>query len=855
MDATPRNDNPQQLSLTFIFEDPRLMMGASSRMMVRVISSITYIFLGAAAAALLLFPDKMWAKAIGLCIVLFLLDRLVHLADGEKSLAELPREGIVNLAPYLRPPAFRAVQEAFQKSLLFGHDFYLELAEELLQRREVREGLHRLDVVPEEFRTKLDELMREGNAAPSREEQLTLATRLVAAACEKALQNGHHYIRLADLFAALATMEDALIRRLFRTFGIEADDMERALLFSIARSRSLFGSGILAGIGSFRHETHRGPRHRIMNRAWTSRPTYTLDQFGTDFTDLARQGTIGFLVGHEKEYERMVDTLARPINPNVILVGDPGAGKEAIVAHLALNIVRDKVPKALFDKRVVALHLSSLVAGASPAEVQQRLERIAEEIVIAGNVILYIPDIHNLVKTSGGEYMSAADALIPIVMNNAFPVVGATYPKEFKEYVESRSDFVGAFEVIHVEEISEAEAERLLVYHALVLEQMTGVLVSFGAVKEAVRVAKKHFRQKLLPSSAEEILKEAVSEAKKRGVSFLGPDIVVEVAERKTTVPIHEATEEESEKLLHFEEIVHQRFVNQDEAVKVVAQALREYRSGLARPGGPIASFLFVGPTGVGKTQLAKLIAEIQFGSPELMVRFDMSEYQDSQSLFRFIGTPDGKTPGALTDAVREHPYSIVLLDEFEKANHDILNIFLQVLDDGRLTDSLGRVTDFQNTIIIATSNAHSDLMKEALEKGESISSVAEYLKARLTDVFRPELLNRFTRIVVFRDLRPDEVRKVAEIHLAEFARLVSEQGITLTFSPDLVAAIAKWGYDPAFGARPIRRAIEDRVRAPLAEKILRKEIVAGSAVQATVRGEEVVFVPVAEEDATGEKS
>ncbi len=579
-----------------------------------------------------------------------------------------------------------------------------------------------------------------------------------------------------------------------------------------------------------------------MNRAWTSRPTPTLDKYGIDFTDLARDSQVGFLIGHDAEYERLVETLARPMNPNALLIGEPGIGKGAVIQHLALSLIKDDVPQGLFDRRLVGLQLQNLVAGAAPEELDARLKKIVEEIFMAGNIILYIPDIHNLVRTSGTAYLSAADALMPVIMANNFPVVGTTYPKEFKQLLEPRSDFVGIFESITVNEITEAEAEKILIYESLLLEKQAKIKISFGAIKRAVMLAKKYFRNRFLPSSAEELLKSALIDAERRGEKLVTPDRVTAVAEEKVNVPMHDAGGDEASKLLNMESIIHERLVGQEEAVTAVAQALREYRSGLTRKGGPIASFLFVGPTGVGKTELAKLLSEIQFGSPKMMVRFDMTEYQDKQSFYRFIGSPDGTIRGALTDAVLEKPYSLVLLDEFEKAYPDILNLFLQVLDDGRLTDNMSRVVDFTNTIIIATSNAHSDIINDSLSRGESMSNIAEYLKSRLVDIFKPELLNRFSKIIVFKNLEPKDLPPIVELNLKELAAAVKNQGIDLKFSPEAIAKIAKLGYDPQFGARPLRRVIDEYVRAPLSEALLSKKIARGAHVTYIVRDDSFDF-------------
>ena len=381
-----------------------------------------------------------------------------------------------------------------------------------------------------------------------------------------------------------------------------------------------------------------------------------------------------------------------------------------------------------------------------------------------------------------------------------------------------------------------------MTYESLLLEEQAEVTISFGAVREAVKLAKKFVHTKFLPASAEELLKGALAKAEQTGDKTIGPDLVIQVAESVTHIPIHEASIGEAENLLRMEDIVHERMVDQEEAVKAVATALREYRSGLARKGGPIASFLFVGPTGVGKTELAKILADIQFGSEKMMTRFDMTEYQDKPSYVRFIGSPDGVTRGALTDAVMEKPYSLILLDEFEKAYPDILNLFLQVLDDGRLTDGLGRTVDFTNTIIIATSNAHSDIINDALGKGESMTDISEYLKTRLVDVFKPELINRFSKIIIFKNLGPEQLQSIALLNLNELAAAVKEQGIFLDFDPEAVHQVAKMGYDPQFGARPLRRVIEEKIKAPLAEELLAKKIGKGAKVKLVYKEEKFQF-------------
>jgi len=830
--------------LEFYYDEPRLRMTIAGRILIRVIDYVMYLVLVAAALTFLISDIRVFYYS-GLFIALVLLDQWIHRGEGDMPISEFPKTSRVNIAKAFKPQAFSVLGRATDRSAIAKRPFFLEVAERLLELPDIEEGLARLDVKPKEFKAKLDDLVHQPAPAGTgkREDTVQKAEALANQAFKIAVESGHDFVSAQDLFSALANVHDQNIDRLFELFSIEAGDLERALIFSSVSSRRRFGRLPLT-LGGFVLDTHREIRHRIMNRAWTSRPTPTLDRYATDFTDLARETQVGFMVGHSEEYERLVETLGRPVNPNAILVGEAGIGKETIIQHLAFQLTKDDVPKNLFDKRLVSLDIQGLVAGAAPEELNARLKTIVEEIYVAGNVILYIPDIHNLVKTSGTAFISAADALMPVIMNNAFPVVGSTYPKEFKTAIEPRSDFVGAFEVIRVQEVSEADAEKILTYESLILEREYKITVSFGAVKRAVVIAKKYFHDKFLPSSAEELLKSAIVDAERHGEETLGPDRVTAIAEAKTHIPMHEAGEDEAARLLNMEKIIHERLVDQEEAVQAVAQALREYRSGLVRKGGPIASFLFVGPTGVGKTELAKILAGIQFGAEKMMTRFDMTEYQDKVSFVRFIGAPDGSTHGALTDAVLERPYSLVLLDEFEKAYPDILNLFLQVFDDGRLTDSLGRTVDFTNTIIIATSNAHSDIVNDALSKGESMSDIEEYVKKRLVDVFKPELLNRFTKIIVFKNLMPADLRTIAEFNLREVAERVKEQGIFLDFEPAAIALVAKLGYDPAFGARPLRRVLDERVRAPLSEALLAKKIKKGDAVTLVASGEKFDFVP-----------
>ena len=832
------------------FSEPRLKMSVVERVLTRLIIYCFYIILIATVITFLISDIKIlfWLGVLGL---LFLIDRLIHFNQADKSLADLKIKKLglnedkqINVANYLTPDSLRILERALEKTLVANNNFFLYLIKFLLENHDIKEGLLRMDISIKEFEQKIDELLT-GNkeiASPSaRNDIINKIENLLKIAFQISLANQERFIEPRNLFSALSFVGDEKINRLFGLFSIDSSDLENALIFGRFRKKFSWLKHLPSSLGGFAHKPYK-IRHRFMNRAWTARPTPTLDKYSIDFTDLAREQRIGFLIGHEVEYDRMVDILSRETKANALLVGEPGSGKETLVAHLAYEIIKDKVPEPLFDKRLVALSIGNLISGASSEEVSARVNKIVEEIVSAGNIILYIPDIHNLSKTSGPQYLSAADILIPIILSDAFPVIGATYPKEFKQLIETQTDFANAFEVIRVNEITETEAIKLLTYDSIILENQYKIIISFGAIKQAVVLAHKYFRYKLLPSSAEDLLKEALADASQKGKKVLSADNIIAIAERKINIPIHRPEKEETEKLLNLEKIIHQRLIDQEEAVKAVSRALREYRSGLSRSAGPIAVFLFVGPTGVGKTELAKILTKIQFGSENMMLRFDMSEYQDKQSIFRFIGSPDGRIAGSLTEGVIQKPYCLILLDEFEKAHSDILNLFLQVFDEGRLTDNLGRTVDFTNTIIIATSNAHSDFIKSHIEAHTPFATITEQLKKKLTDYFKPELLNRFSDIIIFKTLSPSDIEAIAKLQLQDLAETVSEtQGINLIFDESVVKKVAELGYDPVFGARPLRSIISEKIKSPLAEKILKGEAVKGQTVKIILENNEII--------------
>jgi len=825
----------------FYIKEPLFEFNIASRELIKIITQIVYLILIAFSIATIFFVKSLPSlKALGILVSLFLLDRAFHLNRGRRPLYK-PQKGRENLIEYCTPKSIYVLEQTFRKSLILKQDFFLLLLKELLKVKDIKRQVFRLELPLDKFLCKLEEYLNDSQKEISKEQLKENIEEILKRAYILANDLREDYIEPRDIFAALPYEEDSYLSRLFSLFSIFFQDLQELLFFS--KYETLFRplSSLPVSLGGLVRRPYF-IRHRVVNRAWTSRPTPTLDKYSFDFTDLARAEKIGFLIGHKKEYARLIEILSRPSNNSVLLIGEEGAGKETLIAHLAYNIVKDKVPSSLFDKRVVCLSFSSLMSSASFEDYSQRIKKIVNEIIEAGNIILYIPGAEDLVKAVSKQGLTAADLLLPAIKSSVFPVIGATYPKEYKQFIEPNSEFKGAFEKIRIEEISEEEARNILICQSIIWEKQSRIKIQCQAIRKAVNLAKRYFRPKLLPSSARDLLKQALDYTLARREKIVNERAVVEVAQTRTGIPLEVAAGQEAKILLNLEKFIHKKYVNQEEAVQSVSSCLREYRAGLKDKNRPIAVFLFVGPTGVGKTYLSKILAKVQFGKEEI-IRFDMSEFQTKESIYRFIGSPDGKTSGALTEAVLRKPYSLVLLDEFEKTHPDILNLFLQVFDEGRLTDSLGRTVSFKDTIIIATSNAESNFIKENIEKGKKIKDFKEEFKKRLTRYFKPELLNRFSNIIIFRELKFEEIEKIARIQLQELARFLKKnQGLKLGFEEDAIKKVAQLGYDPVYGARPLASVISSKIKDVLAEKILKKEIGRGNKINIGIRDNEFEF-------------
>ncbi len=563
-----------------------------------------------------------------------------------------------------------------------------------------------------------------------------------------------------------------------------------------------------------------------MNRSMTARQTAFLDRFSEDLTRLARNGYLAPLIGREREMEELLRAIESG-NRSVALVGETGVGKSALVEGLARRMVEEDVPPELFDRRLVSVNVAQLLAAGEPSLAPQRLMALLSEVAAAGNIILVMNGIESLVGAGSGGTMDLAEALASELDKGYFIMVATLTPAAWTGYLERRS-LGNKLIKVNVPELSPEDAIRVLMARGGYIEYQNKTYFTFAALDKAVSLAGRYLRELRLPESALNIIKEAAVLARReQGENGLvtGED-VARVIHDKTNVPVEAVNSDESSRLLSLEDHLHGRVIGQDEAVKAVAQAMRRARAEIREGKRPIANFLFLGPTGVGKTELTKALAAEYFGDEKMMIRLDMSEYQHPSSVSRIIGEPGDDRGGLLTEAVRKQPFTIVLLDELEKAHPDILTLFLQVMDDGRLTDGVGRTIDFTNVVLIATSNAGTQYIQDETSKGTSVERIKTgLLEEQLKGIFRPEFLNRFDGVIVFKPLDMDAVTQIAHLLLNSVAKRMEEKGIVFRAEDDAVEELAKAGFDPLYGARPLRRVIQDRVENALADVLLRNGV------------------------------
>ena len=567
-----------------------------------------------------------------------------------------------------------------------------------------------------------------------------------------------------------------------------------------------------------------------MNRAYTAIATPTLDHFSHDLTIRAKSGALDICVGRDREINSIFEALTGGHN-GVLLVGPVGVGKSAIIDGLAQLMVAENVPEFLKDKRLVELDASRLIAGADPSAAEERLLSSLNEINRSGNIILYIDNIENIIGISAGsqESLDLSEVLSEAISRKNLYCLASATSENYSRHIENKA-IGNVMTTIPVKEPEDNEAIQMLESKVGFLEAKYDVFIVYSAIEQAVAMSRRYLHDKFLPSKAIDLLEKSVILSSRKAMNdpksacCRREEVALAISEL-TGIPASKVTVSESQKLLSLEKEIHQRMVDQVEAVSAVSASLRRARAELKDSKRPIASFLFLGPTGVGKTELAKSVSQVYFGDEDYLIRLDMSEYQSPDSVRKMIGDVDG-TLGYLTEAVRKKPFSLILLDEIEKANPDILNLFLQLLDDGRLTDGQGRTISFTESIIIATSNIGAVYIQDQIKANVPVNIIKQGLiDDQLNKYMRPELINRFDGIIVFKPLSEEDTVSIATLMLKKIKKNLSEKGIDLKADKEGVAILAHEGYDPKFGARPLRRLLQDKIEDNIANKILAGEL------------------------------
>ena len=787
--------------------------------------------------------------------------------------------------------AQKALYLAQQEAVEFGHD-YVGTEHLLLGLLGEGEGvaakvLLSLQITIEIVRTGVENLIGRGTEMSSQVAYTPRAKRCIELAIQEANELGHNYVGTEHLLLGLIQEGEGVAVQLLAALGAN---------FNIVRQRVI---ELLNGAAPSTQGPSPGAKQQGTNKP-------TLDEFGRDLNKLAQEGKIDPVIGRDKEIERVLQILSRRTKNNPVLIGEPGVGKTAIAEGLAQRIIQNNVPDLLRGKSVVSLNMASLLAGAKyRGEFEERLKKIMEEVRQDENIILFIDELHTLVGAGAAEgAIDAANILKPALARGEIQVIGATTLDEYKKHIEKDAALERRFQSIIVNEPSVQDAVTILQGIRDKYEAFHRVTITDEAILMAVTLSHRYISDRFLPDKAIDLVDEAA--AKVRLTVFSSPSNVKELEKKLaqlqtekeaaiavqdyeqaarlrdedkhiqqelenkqkewkqqgsdqlvvtgediahivalwTGIPVQRLAQEETERLLNLEETLHKRVVGQHEAVEVVAKAVRRARAGLKDPKRPIGSFIFLGPTGVGKTELARALAEALFSDEDSMIRLDMSEYMEKHTVSRLIGAPPGyigfDEGGQLTDAVRRKPYAVILLDEIEKAHPDVFNILLQVLEDGRLTDSQGRRVDFKNAVIIMTSNVGAKyLRKDAGTVGFMVDSKEDNseknAKNRVLEevkrTFRPEFLNRIDELIVFSSLSDDELIHIVNMMLQEVDKRLRDNGLSLACTDKAKAELVKAGRDSTYGARPLRRAIQKLVEDQIAELMLRHEVTNGDTV------------------------
>src|SRR5919198_208316 len=759
-------------------------------------------------------------------------------------------------------------------------------------------ALESLGISLEAVRQQVEEIIGQGQQAPSGHIPFTpRAKKVLELSLREALQLGHNYIGTEHILLGLIREGEGVAAQVLVKLGADLNRVRQQVI------------QLLHGYQGKEPAASGGPSESAPSTS------LVLDQFGRNLTQAAREGKLDPVIGREKEIERVMQVLSRRTKNNPVLVGEPGVGKTAVVEGLAQKIVKGDVPETLKDKQLYTLDLGALVAGSRyRGDFEERLKKVLKEIRTRGDIILFIDELHTLVGAGAAEgAIDAASILKPMLARGELQTIGATTLEEYRKHLEKDAALERRFQPIQVSEPTVAHTIDILKGLRDRYEAHHRVTITDDALVAAANLADRYISDRFLPDKAIDLIDEAGSRMRirrmtappevreiaekiaevrlkkesaidgqdfERAASLRDEerqlqdersrreqewksgemDILSEVDEEEiaevlsiwTGIPVFKLTEEETEKLLRMEDEIHKRIVDQYEAVQAVSKSIRRTRAGLKDPKRPSGSFIFLGPSGVGKTELSKALAEFLFGDEDTLIQLDMSEYMEKHTVSRLIGSPPGyvgyEEGGQLTEAVRRKPFSVVLFDEIEKAHPDVFNTLLQILEDGRLTDAQGRAVDFKNTVIIMTSNlGTADLRKASIgfaraDEAITYEKMKEKVNEELKRSFRPEFLNRIDEVIVFHELSQAEVTEIVDLMIRRVREQLESQGLNLELTPAAKIHLATKGYDPTLGARPLRRAIQRLVEDPLSERILWKEFHAGETVVVDAEDDQVVF-------------
>ncbi|WP_316572513.1 ATP-dependent protease ATP-binding subunit ClpC [Neobacillus sp. YIM B06451] len=751
----------------------------------------------------------------------------------------------------------------------------------------VREGdgiaakaLYGLGLGAEKIQNEVETLIGRGQEVPQTIHYTPRAKKVIELSMDEARKLGHSYVGTEHILLGLIREGEGVAARVLNNLGVSLNKARQQVL-------QLLGSNESGG--------HPGSTSVSAN-------TPTLDSLARDLTVVAREGSLDPVIGRSKEIQRVIEVLSRRTKNNPVLIGEPGVGKTAIAEGLAQQIVNNEVPEILRDKRVMTLDMGTVVAGTKyRGEFEDRLKKVMDEIRQAGNIILFIDELHTLIGAGGAEgAIDASNILKPSLARGELQCIGATTLDEYRKYIEKDAALERRFQPIRVDEPTAEESIQILQGLRDRYEAHHRVTITDEAIEAAVKLSDRYISDRFLPDKAIDLIDEAGSKVRLRSYttppnlkelevkleevrkekdaavqsqefekaaslrdseqrlreqleetkkswkeqqgkenSEVTVEDIADVVSSWTGIPVSKLAQTETQKLLNLEEILHSRVIGQEEAVIAVSKAVRRARAGLKDPKRPIGSFIFLGPTGVGKTELARALAEAMFGDEDAMIRIDMSEYMEKHSTSRLVGSPPGyvgyEEGGQLTEKVRRKPYSVVLLDEIEKAHPDVFNILLQVLEDGRLTDSKGRTVDFRNTVLIMTSNVGAEALKRNKYVGFNIQDgKQDYkdMKSKVMDelkkAFRPEFLNRIDEIIVFHSLERKHLQEIVTLLSDQLVKRLKEQDISLELTDSAKEKISQEGYDPEYGARPLRRAIQKHIEDRLSEELLKGTLLTG---------------------------